>query len=81
MMNYATGESVKLGDRVGLGNDSGGVVVCLFDTREFSAAHAQAEWGYLKKGALIHFPIHGLIHCEAAMEPDVKLIARGPIPV
>lgn len=79
-MNYATGESVKLGDRVGLGNDSGGVVVCVIDAGEYSAAYPEAHWSYLKQGVLINFPVHGLIHYEETVEPDVKLIARGAVP-
>jgi hypothetical protein len=79
-MNYSTGESVQLGDRVSLGNDSGGVVVCVIDAGEYSAAYLGAQWGYLKKGVLINFPVHGLIHYEAKMEPDVKFIARGGVP-
>lgn len=81
MMNYATGQSVKLGDRVSLGNDSGGVVVCVIDAGEYSAAYPEAQWSYLKKGVLINFPVHGLIHYEVTVEPDVKLIARSTAPV
>jgi hypothetical protein len=81
MQSYATGESVKLGDRVSLGNDSDGVVVCVLDAGEYSATHPEAQWGYLKKGVLINFPVHGLIHYEVTVEPDVKLIARGSVPV
>lgn len=79
MLNYATGESVKLGDKVSLGNDSGGVVVCVLDAGEYSAAYPEAQWGYLKKGVLINFPVHGVIHYEVTVEPDVKFIARGSV--
>jgi len=79
-MNYSTGESVKLGDRVRLGNDSGGVVVCVIDAGEYSAAYPEAQWGYLKKGVLINFPVYGLVHYEVMMEPDVKFIARSATP-
>lgn len=79
MLSYATGESVKLGDRVSLGNDSDGVVVCVLDAGEYSTAYPEAQWGYLKKGVLINFPAHGLIHYEVTMEPDVKFIARGAV--
>ena len=80
-MNYATGEVVILGDRVSLGQDSGGEVVFIIDTAEYSAGYPEAEWSYLKKGVMIHFPLYGLIHYEEAVEPDVKLIARGSVPV
>lgn len=79
-MNYATGEFVKLGDRVALGGDSGGVVVCVIDAGAYSAAYPEAQWGYLKQGVLIDFPAHGLIHYEETVEPDVKFIARGTVP-
>jgi hypothetical protein len=82
MMNYATGEAVKLGDKVGLGDDSDGVVVFVIDTREYSAAYLEAEWSYLKKGVMLSFPKYGLIHYEqTAEEPDLKLIARGATPI
>ena len=77
-MNYATGEDVKLGDRVSLGSDSGGVVVFIIDTGEYSLDYPESRWeGHLKKGVMIHFPLYGLIHYEEAVEPDVKFIARG----
>ena len=76
-MNYATGEAVKLGDRVSLGQDSGGVVVFIIDAGEYSPDYPESQWGgYLKKGVMIHFPMYGLIHYEEAIEPDVKLLAR-----
>jgi hypothetical protein len=78
-MNYATGESVKLGDRVSLGSDSDGVVVFVIDTGEYSAIYPEAEWSYLKKGVMISFPKYGLIHYEEILESDVKLIARGTV--
>jgi len=65
-----------LGDKVPLGDDDGGVVVCSIDTREYSAAAPEAEWSYLKKGVVIKFPKFGLIRYETA-EPDLGLIARG----
>jgi hypothetical protein len=81
-MNYATGEVVKLGDRVGLGQDSGGEVVFIIDTREYSLDYPESRWGgHLKKGVMIHFPLYGLIHYEETVEPDVQLIARGASPM
>ena len=76
-MNYSSGEIVKLGGRVSLGDDSGGEIVFLIDTNEFSPEFPEAQWrGFLKKGVMIHFPQFGLIHYENEIEPDVKLIAR-----
>ena len=77
-MNYTTGEGVMLGDRVSLGQDTGGEVVFIIDTGEYSLRYPESRWGgHLKKGAMIHFPLYGLIHYEEAIEPDVKLIARS----
>ncbi|WP_066732786.1 hypothetical protein [Cupriavidus sp. D384] len=37
----------------------------------------EAQWGYLKKGVMIDFPLYGLIHYEDEVEEDVHLISRG----
>lgn len=60
-LKYADGQEVRLGDRVKLGQDDGGVVVASIDTNEYSGKHSEAQWGYLKKGVMIEFPLHGLI--------------------
>ena len=52
-------------------------MVCVLDARGYSAAYPEAQWGYLKNGVLIYFPVHGLIHYEVAVEPGVEFIARG----
>ena len=75
-MNYPDGQCVKLGDKVGLGKDQAGVVVCSIDTGEYTEEHPKAQWGYLKKGVMILFPKLGLIHYEEP-EPELKLLARG----
>jgi len=75
-MKYPDGQEVRLGDRVKLGQDDGGVVVASIDTNEYSDEHSKAQWGYLKKGVMIEFPKHGLIHYEQP-ESDLRLIARA----
>jgi hypothetical protein len=75
-MKYADGQEIRLGDRVRLGEDAGGVVVASIDTGEYTAEHPEAQWAYLKKGVMIMFPIHGLIHYEDP-EPDLQLIGRA----
>jgi len=75
-MKYADGQEVRLGDRVKLGRDDGGIVVASIDTGQYSAEHPEAQWGYLKKGVMIKFPEYGLIHYEAP-EPDLQLIGRA----
>lgn len=76
-MKYADGQEMKLGDRVRLGADDGGVVVCLIETGEYSEEHPEGQWSYLKKGAMVEFPKYGLIHYEQP-ESDLQLIARVP---
>ena len=75
-VKYPDGDEVRLGDRVKLGEDSGGVVVCSIDTGEYSDNHPKEQWGYLKKGVMIEFPLFGLIHFEEP-DPGLKLLARG----
>ncbi len=75
-MKYADGQEVKLGDRVKLGQDEGGVVVCSIDTGEYTDECPEDQWSYLKKGVMIKFPLYGLIHYEEA-EPDLQLLGRG----
>lgn len=77
-MKYCDGQEVKLGDKVQLGADSEGVVVCSIDRGEYSEEHPESAWGYLRTGAMILFPKYGLIHYEEP-EEDLHLIARGSI--
>jgi hypothetical protein len=75
-MKYWNGQDVRLGDRVKLGDDDAGVVVCSIDTGEYSDEHPESAWGYLKRGVMISFPKYGLIHYEQS-EEDLELIARA----
>ena len=74
-MKYADGQEVRLRDRVKLGEDEGGIVVCSIDTAEYTDDYPQAQWSHLKKGVMISFPKYGLIHYEES-EEDLQLIAR-----
>lgn len=76
-MKYIDGNEVKVGDRVQLGEDRGGVVVCSIDTDEYTKEHPKEKWGYLGKGVIIQFPKFGIIHYEKA-EDDLVLISRSP---
>ena len=75
-MKYSDGQEVRLGDRVKLGEDDGGVVVASIDRGEYSETHPAAQWAYLKRGVIVEFPTYGLIHYEEP-EPDLQLIERG----
>lgn len=70
-MKYRDGREVKSVDKVKLGKDEGGIVVCSIDTGEYCDEHPKEQWDYLKKGVMIEFPLYGLIHY---VEPDEDLI-------
>jgi hypothetical protein len=76
-MKYPDGQEVRLGDKVRLGRDRGGVVVCSIDTGEYTGEFPREEWSYLARGVMIQFPAWGLIHYEEP-EKDLELIARAP---
>lgn len=75
-MKYLDGRDVKIGDRVRLGRDELGMVVCSMDSGEYTSRHPEEQWGYLKRGVMIEFPTYGLIHF---IEPDedLELIERA----
>jgi hypothetical protein len=75
-VKYADGQDVRLGDRVRLGDDDGGRVVCSVNTSQYSEECPESEWSYLKTGVLISFPRLGLIH-YVEPEEDLQLIERG----
>lgn len=74
-MKYPDGQEVMVGDRVQLGKDDGGIVVCSLDRKEFTDSYPEAQWAYLKTGVMIEFPLYGLIH-YIKPEAELKLIAR-----
>ena len=78
-MKYADGRDVRLGDRVALGADRHGVVVCSIDDDAYREGFPKQAWAYLGRGVVIAFPQYGPIHYETA-EPDLQLIARAPEP-
>ena len=65
-----------LGDKVRLGEDDGGIVVCSIDRDEYTIENPKEKWGYLKKGVVIEFPQFGVIHYEEP-EVDLELICRS----
>ncbi len=75
-MRYFDGQEVRLWDRVKLGKDERGIVVCSIDTGAYSDEHPKTQWGYLMEGVMIHFSQYGLIHFEEPDE-DLQLIARA----
>jgi hypothetical protein len=75
-MKYSSGQDVRLGDKVKLGDDSDGEVICSIDTEEYSGEFPRSQWAYLARGVLVKFPKFGVIHFEQA-EPDLALLARA----
>lgn len=75
-MKYPNGIEARLGDRVALGDDSGGIVVCSIDTDEFTQENPRDAWKHLDSGVLIEFPKWGLIHYTEA-EPDLVFLGRA----
>jgi hypothetical protein len=74
-MKYPDGREIRLGDKVKLGSDAEGRVLCSIDAGEYGAGH-EAQWGYLGRGVMIDFPgKFGLIHFTEPDE-DLVLIAR-----
>lgn len=60
-MKYSSGQEVKLGDQVKLGNDDSGEVVCIIEGNKFTENFPKSEWGYLKQGMLVKFQQYGLL--------------------
>lgn len=75
-MKYPDGQTVHLGDKVRLGSDAEGFVVCSIDANEYTEEYPKAQWDYLQKGVLIHFSLHGLIH-YVEPEEDLTLVERA----
>jgi len=75
-LKYSNGQEVRIGDKVAMGDDVGGVVVCDIGAGKFSPKYLADEWSYLKVGILIEFPKYGVVHIQG-LDPDLKLIARG----
>jgi hypothetical protein len=76
-MKYWDGQEIRLGDRVKLDKDEGGIVVASIDTDEYTDENQKEQWGHLKKGVMIEFPLFGLIHYDEPDE-DLELISCAP---
>ncbi|MBR1222686.1 hypothetical protein JQ557_32125 [Bradyrhizobium sp. U87765 SZCCT0131] len=74
-MKYSSGEQIRLGDLVRLGDDSEGVVVCSIDADEYSLEYPRAQWSYLGRGVVVVFPKFGPIHYQQP-EDDLTLVSR-----
>lgn len=75
-MKYVDGQEIQVGDRVRMGDDDGGIVVCDIEAGNFSPSYPKSEWDYLNEGVVIVFPRYGVLHMTEA-ESDLELIARS----
>ena len=74
-MKYYSGEEARLGDRVKLGTDENGIVVCSIDTNEYSDEFPVEVRDVFHEGVVIKFQKFGIIH-YVEPEPDLILVAR-----
>lgn len=79
-MQYTDGRIAHIGDKVVLGQDQEGFVVCSIDTAEYSDDYPEKEWSYLKSGVLIKFSGYGIIRYTNP-DADLRLLARREQPV
>lgn len=76
---YMGGQTIHAGDRIryALGKDLG-VVVAVFQAREFTPAYPLAEWARYREGILVNLPVMGLMQVKATeTDEDIELIARA----
>ena len=74
-MKYPSGEDVRLGDRVRIG-DWLGVVVCSIDGDEYSPEYPRDQWAYLGSGVMVLTEAAGLVHYPEP-DPELELVSRG----
>ena len=73
-MKYEDGRTVQVGDRVRLWEDCHGVVVCSFDTGDYSDDYPESEWDHLEEGVLVDSECVGLLHCRPDNGPTLELL-------
>ena len=74
-MQYADGRKIRVGDRVRMGNDNRGRVVCDIAAGKFTSLYPESEWAYLNEGVVIEFCQYGVIPITE-VEADLELVAR-----
>jgi hypothetical protein len=75
-MKYRNGQESRLGDRIRLGWDSTGVVVCAIDTDEYTPEFPREQWSYLGTGVMIRFANYGLVH-YTELDEDLEFLGRA----
>lgn len=74
-MKYLDGREVHVGDSVDIGGGMSGIVVAVIDSGKYGFDYPEAEWEYLKVGALVESPEMGLLYVDNPFH-DFELIAR-----
>jgi hypothetical protein len=77
-MNYGNGLKVMMGDKVRIGSEITGTVVCLLEAGGYSKNYLESDWSCLEEGILIEFSQLGLVHYRTKLEQDVNFVSRGP---
>ena len=75
-MRYFNGQDIQVGDKVRMGDDDEGIVVCDISEGKFSPSYPKSEWAYLNEGIVIMFPRYGVLHMKD-VESDLEFIARA----
>lgn len=75
-MKDGHGDKVQIGDKVELWPNQIGRVVCSFEDAQFSPDYPEAEWDYLKTGALIVTEDGIVFHYEQADE-NFRIVPRA----
>lgn len=74
---YPDGQEVMLNDKIALGSDSEGTVICLITEGKYRDEEAKA-WGYLKSGVIVDTTSYGIIHYhDDCLDSDMRLLERG----
>lgn len=74
-MEYASGNSIKIGDKVRLGVTNEGLVVCDITNGFYSHEFPKIEWAHLETGILIYFKNFGIVHMDT-IDPELNLVSR-----
>lgn len=77
-MKYRNGQEARVGDRIRVGGDSTGVVVCSIDSDEYTPEFPREQWSYLGNGVMIRFANYGLVHYTDPDE-DLDFVGRATL--
>jgi hypothetical protein len=76
-MKYFDGQEVMLNDLIRMGSDSDGRVVCIIESNKYIDKESEAQWSYLKKGAVIETTSYGAVHYPDDLDSDIVLVSRA----